>query len=439
MFKMLLNKMESVNFKAAVSKGTLACPKCGAKPSKIPGDISELLTCNSCGTRASANEWAAGGTSGVLVGAPERRPANTKITREDDAMGATIWDIPASGKSGGLLIFAVLWCAITGLVSGGFLFAFLSGDSPKGNFPDWALIPFFSIFWAVGLGMFYAGFRNKFAKHRLSVEGGMLILRREFFGKTRDRSLPLAGIKTISQVVFYQQNYQPVYGIEIRGDSGKLRFGSVLSAEEKAWLVADMRRVVFGESVADLTSASSNPVRESFFSITLPNSRKQFLPVALMLFVIGVVFIVVGLRLIDPPRSSSGSDTSAAFDFFEMIFGLMTFGFRGMWLLMSSIVALAGASMIVWLVKSRGQEMRIEGSDSEISLRTYSRGLVLKDRSFPRASVSDIRASLSGSSNGKSMKRLELIVGDKAEKMVNWIDGTIADEIVVQVRRALGA
>ncbi len=435
---MLLNKIESANFKAAVSKGTLACPKCGAKSSKVPDNISEILTCGSCLTRASANEWAASGTSGVLLGDPARRPVDTKITRENDAMGATIWNIPASGKSGGLLIFAVLWCAITALVSGGFLFAFLSGEPPKGDFPNWVLIPFFSIFWAVGLGMFYAGFRNKFAKHRLSVEGGMLILRREFFGKTRDKSLTLAGIKTVSQVVFYQQNYQSVYGIEIRGAAGKLRFGSILSAEEKAWLVADIRRVVFGESVADLTSTSANSGRESFFSVTVPSSRKQFLPVALMLLVIGVVFIIVGVRLIDPPRSSSGTDAPAVFDFFEMVFGLMTFGFRGIWLLMSSIVALAGASMIVWLVKNRGQEMRIEGSDSEISLRTYSRGLVLKDRSFPRASVSDIRASVSGSSNNQSMKRLELIVGDKAEKLVNWIDGTIADEIVVEVRRALG-
>ena len=46
---------------------------------------------------------------------------------------------------------------------------------------------------------------------------------------------------------------------------------------------------------------------------------------------------------------------------------------------------------------------RIEAKVTEISIRTYSNGLILKDKSFPRREVSDIRASVSGSSNSTNM------------------------------------
>jgi hypothetical protein len=46
---------------------------------------------------------------------------------------------------------------------------------------------------------------------------------------------------------------------------------------------------------------------------------------------------------------------------------------------------------------------RIEANATEISIRTYRNGLILKDKSFPRREVSDIRASVSGSSNSTNM------------------------------------
>lgn len=434
MFKKIQEKLEAANFKSAVAKGVLACPSCGAKPPRTPANASETLTCSACGTRASATEWAAAGRPGELVGNPDRPPAGTKITRETDAAGTKAWNIPASGKSGGLLFFAICWCAITGVVSSGFLFAFFSGKSINDQGPDWVVIPFIGAFWAAGLGMFYAGFRNKFAKHRLTVGAGSVTLRRELFGKARDKSLPTAGIKMVSQAEFYQKNYQPVYGVEIRGEGGKLRFGSVLTAEEKAWLVADIQRTIFGTPAPVVTPPQSALAAQSVFSVVLPNSRKHLWPLAVMLVAMGIAFIVIGVLFMDDRSSSPSTDAPI----FGMVFGFLTNGFQSIWILMSGVMAVAGASLIVWLMKTGGQETRIEGSDSEIALRTYSHDRILKDRSFPRASVTDIRASVSGSSNNKVMKRLELIVGNRAEKLASWIDGARADEIVREVRRALG-
>lgn len=84
------------------------------------------------------------------------------------------------------------------------------------------------------------------------------------------------------------------------------------------------------------------------------------------------------------------------------------------------------------------KDRRIEGNEAEISIRTYRNGLILEDRSFPRNQVHDIRGTVSGSSNNKSMKRVELIVGDKAEKITSWMDGDLADQLIAEVRAALG-
>lgn len=83
------------------------------------------------------------------------------------------------------------------------------------------------------------------------------------------------------------------------------------------------------------------------------------------------------------------------------------------------------------------QETRIDGSISDIAIRTSRHGLILKERVFPRASVTEIRSSVSGSSNGKAMKRIELIGGDQAETIARWIDGDKADALVEEVRRPL--
>jgi hypothetical protein len=104
----------------------------------------------------------------------------------------------------------------------------------------------------------------------------------------------------------------------------------------------------------------------------------------------------------------------------------------------SSIFALAGLWMLAKCLMERGKERRIEGNATEISLRTYHRGLILKDKSFPRREITDIRSSVSGSSGSTPMKRVELIVGGRAEKIASWIDGDEADQLVAKVRGALG-
>ncbi|MBK1814594.1 hypothetical protein JIN84_03145 [Luteolibacter yonseiensis] len=417
------------------AKGLAACPECGA----ASGDLSgQVVRCRSCGTTASIAEWTSStgrNAAAAAYAASPTPPPESKIARDTDASGGVAWQIPASGSSGGLLFFGIAWSAITAVVSGGFLITILSGNKIEGgDIPQWWLIPFFTVFWLVGLGMLYAGFRSKYARHRITAGNGRLTLRRELFGRSSEKSLPLESIRSIEQVQFYQQNYEPVFGIEIRAEKGKLRFGSALTDAEKSWMAADLRRVLLKQPAKPAESTDAGAGRQSYFSIPLPRSRGQLLPMGITLLSMGPVFAFVWGALSDGfhpvPRNPE--------HWFDQIFNLSTGGFQTALILACGVFSLIGLAMIVIEFRSRGIEKRLEGTELEISFRSYRHGRVVKDRTFPRASVTGIRASVSGSSNAKVMKRVDLIAGDTVEKIAWWMDGGLADQFVAEVRSALG-
>ena len=175
MFRRLVDKATEVGFRAALKRG-LACPACGARAEGDGMQPSQVIRCAHCGTSASLTEWIV--KPGLTVAAdPDRPPAGTKITRDGGPSGEVVWSIPASGRSGGLMFFGIFWCAITGLVSSGFLAAFLQGqmkDTP--GLARLGMMAFFLLFWAVGIGMLYAALRNKYARHRL-VAGADAVIR----------------------------------------------------------------------------------------------------------------------------------------------------------------------------------------------------------------------------------------------------------------------
>ncbi len=437
MFRKVVESMEKMAVKAALKEGKLVCPDCGAKAGPLPAQWEQVMECQACGAKASLPEWVA--KDGIAHGRADLPPAATKIRREGDGLGGVVWHIPAGGKSGFFFVFAAFWLGVTFLVSGGFLMAFLSGDGTDGNMPVWAMIPFFGVFYAIGFGMLYAGLRQKFMRHRLTVSGGGVTLRSEMFGRSKEKSLESGTVKTVAQKEFYQQNYKPVYGIEIKGSGGKLRFGSTLTLEETAWLVADVKETLFGREEKELKMAvpgRATGERKEVFSIAMPKPHKFGWIGGLVFALFGIGFMCIGIFVIDGdplPKKSEGA--AYVFDF---VFFLFSNGFKGFWILFTSIFVVIGIATFVASLRGLGKDRRIEGNSAEISIRTYKRGLVVKDKSFPRNSVTDIHASSSGSSNGKPMKRIELIVGDKSEKLASWMDGDAADELVAEVRAALG-
>ena len=159
-------------------------------------------------------------------------------------------------------------------------------------------------------------------------------------------------------------------------------------------------------------------------------------PFVLALF--GIGFICIGIFLIDGEPLPDLSGKSGPGYWFSLIHWLFSNGFRTFWVLFSSLFAITGIYTGLSALRELGSNRRIEGNPADISIRTYRRGLVLKDRSFPRSEVTDIRASESGRIGNTFTKRVELIVGEKAEKVAIWMNGDKADDLVAEVREAMG-
>jgi len=433
-FEKLAAKAGKAAMDKAFAKGLLRCPKCGQKPTRAPADMETLLRCEACGFDALPAEWRPDSTA-ISTAHPDEIPAGTRIRREGTAPGECVWHIPASGKFGFFLLFGLFWTAITAVVSGGFLF----GTPADGvDAKPWFLYPFFAIFWAIGLGCLYVALRSKYARHRITVTRDLVTLHREMFGRVNEKSLVTAQVASVAQVVFYQQNYQPVYGVEIRGRDGKLRLGTTLREEQKAWLVADIKRAVFGGShavaMADRSPEGLAAQRQSSFSFPLPPGPKGH-------WIMGVFFVLIGLGAISmgvfkgPGFPTPGKDDVDGFAVvFNALFSLFS--------LIPIIVGLVFSGIGVLMVRNtwpgRQREVRLEGDETQVALRTYQHGRVLKEQSFPRSSVSRVRATSTGHVNGKPMKRIDLIVDGKAKRITMWTEGDAADVWARDVCGALG-
>lgn len=374
------------------------------------------------------------------MGRANLQPLDTKIRRGTEG-GGVVWDIPAKGKIGFFLIFGVLWTLTTAVVSGGFLLTFLSGGKTEGNLPNWWLIPFFGVFWVTGLILLYLGVRETCMKHRLSVSAGELILQREMLGRRSEKRMLVSEIRSVVQAVFYQQNYQPVFGIEIKGARGKLRFGSGLGDPDKAWLVADLRETIFGSDPARASVSDARPLplppRNANFSVEIPNAREQMWPIAIIMGLVGIGFLVFVTKFFHDAPSSAGKNAPLSIWIFDSIFYLAEHGFQLVATLAGGAMVITSIILLIHLLRSPNSVRKLEGNSVEIAIRSYRHSLVWKEQTFPRTNVTDVRASQSGSSGEKIMKRLELIVGNQVVKLASWVDGEKADAVVREVRAVL--
>ena len=452
MFRKISESLETATVQARLKSGNLACPECGAEARHLPKKSDDVIECSACGLKASLAEWAADDSHGPMHGRADQPPVVTKIRREGHVHGVVTWHIPPTGKFGFLLFFGTFWLGGAMLVSSGFLYTYLTGGEIKGNAPDWVLIPFFGIFYAIGLGVLYAGLCQKFMLYTLAVSGREVRLDKELFGWKKEKSLARETVKSVENTVFYTQNDDPVYGIEITGTGGKIKFGSGLKDDEKSWLVADIRQSLFGkrEIKNALSPATGLPkpmgarvaehatVRQEAFSAPIPQYGKGGLVAALVFGMIGVAFIAIGIFVIGGEKLPVATAEKGLLYHFDLVFSLLGNGFQFIWLAISSLFAILGIGMTVSILRGYGSERRLEGNSTEISIRTYKRGQIIKNQSFPRNQVTDIRTSASGSANGKTMKRIELIVGTKAEKIATWVNGDEADAFAEKVRSAIG-
>jgi hypothetical protein len=435
----IIGKLKLANLARLVADGSLRCPECGCRARSAPDAGRDVVRCESCGKESLVDEWILTGKDAKLIGDADEPPPETEIVREEDA-GEVVWRIPAAGKSGCLLVFGIFWCVFT-FGHGAFIIPAVFSSTVNGEVLRWVIVPFYFVFWAVGIGMVYVGLRNRFAKHVLRSDGETISLAREMFGRRKEARIRCDEVRSIAQKEFYQENYQPVYGIEIRTAVKKLRFGTMLSIGERAWLVADLRRVAGKDESRPFVPAEAERAiatgRVSSFSFPLPMAWKSATGFAIILSLMGAGFVAVGVFLLggDEAHGGYGNDFSGMVDLF---FDVIAWLFRIVW----TAIALAmttGGVMLPWKAfRSSREEVRLEGSDSEVAVRTMRHGLVCRERSFPRHAVTDIRSVLFMAGGPVAAKRIELIVDGKAERVALCVEASAADSVVAQVRAALG-
>lgn len=439
MISSLLRKVQLASLRSRIAQGKLVCPACGSDPAEMPAEPDDLLRCGSCGTSGSVTQWsdASDAMSGTTLRPGEvlRRPP-TGIERLGEPPGECEWRIPASGSSGGLLPFAAIWCLIVVAVSGAFAAVFLTGGEIEGDLPKWLIVPFFGIFWAVGGGMLYAGLRAKLASHVLTVGISQISLRTTFLGRQSEKSISRDGLRRAEKVSFHQQNDRPVYGIELKSGSAKLRFGSSLTNDEKDWLVQDINAVVAPRPDGGGAAGAREWQRQ--FSLPLPTSGAHLLKIGIVITVMAVIMATVGAFIFDAEGPSSDSDAPGLVRVFDFVFNLAESGFRIIWLGVTACLAGVGMFLTARALRNRHRQVRLEGDESQIYLRTYQHERILDERAFPRASVGRLRSFHSGSSNATLMKGMELQADGKALKLVSWVPAAEVDAFVDEASAAIG-
>ena len=219
------------------------CPQCGHRFQPLAGEeiqsfsqLSSTCVCPKCGKGFQWSEGLRPGPQNVEAEAdavvPER-PSDSKIERQAISETELLYHVPASGHWGGGLFFvAIVWNLVTIPIFLGAVHAALRGKSDSGTL---ILIPFV----AAGLGLAYATVRTRFATHLIYLSPETVRVQRALFRK-KNFVVNTEEVRHVKKVEIYQQNYKPVYAIEIGGAGhSKIRFGSVLSDAEKEWFCYD--------------------------------------------------------------------------------------------------------------------------------------------------------------------------------------------------------
>lgn len=176
-------------------------------------------------------------------------PAGVGIQVVESSEKRLVIAIPPGGKRArGIGCFAFAWLAITVPVSAVFLLVddanWDGGKAP----PLYVMIPFFGIFWAVGIGMLIAWVRMRFTQIYLAVEHEQFAIQKMLFGRKKLLKIPLDNQSRAELVESYRENDRPVYAIQMEGIDKTEKFGTGLSYEEKSWLTTSINRFLDVES-----------------------------------------------------------------------------------------------------------------------------------------------------------------------------------------------
>lgn len=353
---------------------------------------------------------------------------------DQDEEGTREYAIPASGKSEGLIFMAIFWCAI----SFPLWISFLLGKM-KSDIPPVAGFLFTSLFPAIGLGLLYAALRMKYATHRLVITRDQVLLERRLFGRKKVRVLHRAGIRAVEQQTFFTRNYQPVYGIEIRGAEGKLRFGSGMAEPDKAAMCAALSKLLVQPNAPTATvltsgepavvvESPSRALQRSVSDGTLMLEWKNQGQGCSMAIALGALLIV----------GFFGVNWGARLRAFDGLGGMLFTVFSLLPLVLFALFLLWG---LMELVKNAGLSTRIEAQASGIRHSVYRHGRLVEETHFAPEEILSCGAVPSwgsGRETGQQTWRGEVVTKERILPFGQGAEKREIDRAVADLRRILG-
>lgn len=385
---------------------SVPCSKCQTQvplPRPVPDTLWETrIDCPGCGRATALMElFYHAGPASLEQRSMQRSvevpvPVSLSITTSDGA-DERVWNVPAKGGFNFFYFFSALWLTIS------LSFTYLA---LRGPFEGAFALVFFNL---IGFGTLYVALRLSLTRHRLRLTPEAFIHERIFLGRVKRRVIPPAQIEAVDLVVFYEKNYSPVYGIEVRGAGRKLRFGSSLPPEEKTWLWKELRVALAldmpPEEAARAVKASAPKPHARHYAggeacVELPPAANSFVGLivgALFVAIAGFIFYQNVGGFSQFPRGSPG-----VFQIIDMLFTVIGCVFP--------LVFMAVGGGLMWYVlRYRQTTYRILVHDRRLIIETSVRGRTTEEV-WEADAVEDVRvtASTTRGSVHQSMLCLEL-------------------------------
>lgn len=224
----------------------VVCPRCQTRFAPPPPEsfknYNDPMICPNCGRQITLQEITGSSEAGAAqLNTPTRvpQPMGSEVRVDELQGGMKGFRLPTGKRSCFLLVFTLFWNGIIGFI----IFAATTGlgDNAENPFEDWWGFLFFLPFILVGLALAVLTVKAQFEKVTVLLSPQAIMLERSTLGWNRIHRIETEEIYSVEAKEFYQQNYEPVYGIEIRSNRKKLRFGSSLKEEDKQWLIGEIR------------------------------------------------------------------------------------------------------------------------------------------------------------------------------------------------------
>lgn len=445
--KIMFNRIQDFAFKkgyALARKKGMNCPSCSNKldlPAQMPeGGLDAAVSCQKCGWEGLITDLFSSGSDRRQRIVTEK-PLKSKIKRGIGPDGET-WEIPAEMRPNFMWLFSLFWLGITGVISAAFIVGFIKGGvkNESGETVSGLWLLFFVPFWIVGLGTLYAAFRGTFGYFTIIKNRQSLKVRRHLLGNKTDKELLLTDVEKIILDTAYSQNEKPVYEVKIVGkDGNNLKFGAMLTDDEKSWMVYELSRAcklknslqrtsINNLAAPSLQNSGLEELSEKKLKITRTGRGDEFKVevkdgMALWLLLPGIVVSVIGAILL-----YEGVGDLKQLEMTGGIFGIVEAIFSVGGFVAGCVMSLVGLVLIIVGVRLWGSEKTFEFGETELIFSKGKGGKVSKTMNYQRSSFTSARMKNSGHVNESPRYEIRLL-GKKPLRICQFIPEESAHEL----------